>query len=238
MGKIKMFGFAFLLMFVSIMGTSALELGDGISKDGKITYTKEADETFSYQVVKVEASKLDTIEAQAETLTEKMLSDLDAFNKAYEEFEADDTNSDLEDAYNEALETLKKDMDDMNALVATIGNYGTSWTEVSGTSTSGTIDAGVLGADEAYIVWVKSDDLASIVTDGVMVGGIYTEDSVINVPTDVTDVDTAVNVPKKENKTTNNVKNPKTGVNLPIAGGIVVIALAGAGIYAIRKMNA
>ena len=237
MKKIKMFGFAFLLMFVSIMGTNALELGDDISSDGKITYTKEALETFSYQIVKVDVSKLASIEAQAETLTEKMLADLETFERAYEDFEADDTNSDLENAYNKALETLKKDMDELNALVATIGNHGSNWTEVSENSTSGTIDAGVLGADEAYIVWIKSDYFVDVVTDGIMVGGLYTQDNVINVPTDVTGSDVGITTSKKGSQITN-VKNPKTGVDLPIAGGILVIVLASAGICAIRKMNA
>ena len=233
-----MFGFAFLLMFVCVMGTSALELGEDVSKDGKLTYNKEASETFSYQVVKVEVSKLDAIEANAEALAKKIETDTAAFEKAYEEFEADDTNSDLEDAFNAALEALKKDMDDWNALVATAGKYGTSWNEVSSNNTSGTIEVGVPSETEAYILWVKSDDYTALTTDGIMAGGIFTKDSSIDVPTDVTDPTITPDTKKDEVQNTNNVKNPKTGVNLPIALGIATIALAGLGVYVIRKTSA
>ena len=265
MKKLKMFGFTLMAMLVGIVNISALELGGSISTDGKLSYSKASDEQFAYQVVRITKAEWDTISADVQTglekieaNTEQLQKDFEGYNnavkvfeKAKEEYEADADNEEKKLAYDVALadmnayvdyvtislNELKSSMTSMMNVIQKVAPYTVdSMTEVSGNETTGEITVDMTGAneDDVFVVWIKSDEYSEFSDDNVLIGEIYTKDGVITpeIPSDVevpTVNPTAPESPKEE------IKNPKTGVSMPVALGAGVIALAGAGMFIVSK---
>lgn len=244
MKKLKMFGFAFALMLAGMFSASALEFGGSIdTTNGKLSYTKEANEGFAYQFVKITGAQFTPVKAE----TVKAISDLEtavnnftaAEAKVQKLEEAGITSGDeyvaaCDEAADASVKVLDA-MDALNAVVSSVANYDDAkWIDVTGTQTSGELDVDVTGLqdDDVYVLWIKDVD-----TDMIMLGEIFTNDGVIDVPAvDDNKVDNATNN-VTPTKTATTVKNPKTGINLPIAAGVVVIALAGAVIGLICKQR-
>ena len=264
MKKLKMFGFTLMAMLVGIMSTSAMELGSSISVDGKLSYTKGADEQFAYQVIRITKAEWDTVSADVQTgleqivtNTEQLEKDYDSFlnaleiyEKAEEAYEADPTDENkliYETAYADveacvgyvelSLKELKSSMTSTTNFIQKVAPYTVdSMTDVSGTETAGEITVDMTGAneDDVYVVWIKSADYSDLSDDSVLIGEIYTKDGVIapEIPSDIevpTVNPTTPEAPKEE------IKNPKTGVNMPIAIGIGVVVLASVGMIMISK---
>ena len=265
MKKLKMFGFTLMAMLVGIVNISALELGGSISTDGKLSYSKTLDEQFAYQVIRITKAEWDTISADVQTglekieaNTEQLQKDFEGYNnavkvfeKAKEEYEADADNEEKKLAYDVALadmnayvdyvtislNELKSSMTSMMNVIQKVAPYTVdSMTEVSGNETTGEITVDMTGAneDDVFVVWIKSDEYSEFSDDNVLIGEIYTKDGVITpeIPSDVevpTVNPTTPESPKEE------IKNPKTGVSMPVALGAGVIALAGAGMFIVSK---
>ena len=257
--RIKMLGFAFVLMFASVFSVSAADdLGvmPTFSEkiiDGKITYEDKSGLGFYYQFVKIKESSFASISADVEVIINKMTTDVEAYDEAASEMESkkeildaidpSDTTAyeaalkeyeDAEDAADAILANVVKDLEDYMAKVSTVANYdNTKWINVNG-GNSGTInvDTTDFAADDMYILWIKSDVLSGI-NGGIFADSIYTNDGVISVPSiDSTTDDDKANVSVKKDA---GIKNPKTGVDLPIVFGALIVIVASVCIYVIRK---
>lgn len=254
-----MLGFAFVLMFASVFSVSAADdLGvmPTFSEkiiDGKITYEDKSGLGFYYQFVKIKESSFASISADVEVIINKMTTDVEAYDEAASEMESkkeildaidpSDTTAyeaalkeyeDAEDAADAILANVVKDLEDYMAKVSTVANYdNTKWINVNG-GNSGTInvDTTDFADDDMYILWIKSDVLSGI-NGGIFADSIYTNDGVISVPSiDSTTDDDKANVSVKKDA---GIKNPKTGVDLPIVFGALIIIVASVCIYVIRK---
>ncbi len=263
MKKLKMFGFTLMAMFVGIIGASALELGDTISADGKLTYTKEADETFSYQIIRVSADNwatvssdvatmLVSVEANTAQLEQDMASYENAvkiYEKALAAYEADDSTAnkteleiaeaDMNAAYSYVELSMQELRNSFNKTmnyvkqVAPVGNM----TEVNDSALTGEIAIDMTGAeaDDIYIVWLKSDEYKVLADDGILLGEIYTPSGQL-MPTLPGDTTVPTLPDTMNNKTPNeNIENPKTGVSMPIAASAGIVALAIAGTVVVSK---
>lgn len=257
-----MFGFTLLALLTFVSGISALELGGTISADGKLSYTKEADETFAYQVVRISKAEWDSVSGdvadglkQVEESTKMLSNDLERYEnsvsiyeKAKEDYEVDPTEdkkqvmdvaeADMEAAFSymeQTLTGLKDNMTSTMNFIKKVAPYDVNaMTEVNDNATSGEISVDMTDAndDDVYVVWIKSDEYQDLSDDSVLIGEIYTKDGVL-APTlpDDTEIPTVPTDTKKEE----NVKNPKTGVDMPIALGVSAIALAGAAMFIVCK---
>lgn len=231
MKKFKMFGLTLLLMFVGLFSVSAADddvdvlptFSDNIT-NGEVTYTNEAGTDFSYQIVKVKESDFSSIESDVESL---MTSLEEKTTKLEEAIDGGDE-AEIEAASQEYINVVEQ----LIQKFATVASYNdANWNHV-GTAKSGKIAVDVKDAadDDVYVVWIKSDEIPF--NSGVSLGAYYDKDGIVNVPT-VTPSES--DNQKVVTATTSNVKNPKTGVNLPIAAGIVFASVAGISVYVIRR---
>lgn len=264
MKKLKMFGFTLMAMLVGIVSTSALELGGSISADGKLSYTKSADEIFAYQVIRITQEEWNTVSNDVQTSL-KLLEDstkqlekdynsyVNAVNiyndsvKAYEDNPTDENKTimDMAEADMNAfesymmqtLEILKTNMTSTMNFIQKVAPYTVdSMTKVEGSETTGeiTIDMTDASEDDVFIVWLQSDEYSEFSKDNVLIGDVYTKDGALApvIPDDI-EVPTVNTTPETSKK--ENVKNPKTGVDMPIALGLSVIVLASVGMFLVHK---
>lgn len=264
MKKLKMFGFTLMAMLVGIASTSAVELGGSISTDGKLAYTKEADETFSYEVIRISKAEWDSVSGEVASNLEKVANNTEQLEKDYASYENavrvyESALQDYNDSQTEenktildmaeadmnacldyieiSLNELKSSMTVAMASIKKVAPYTSSMTEVSGTETTGEITVNMDGAaeDDVFVVWIKSDDYGVLSDDNVLIGEVYTKDGILapELPSDVEIPTTPTN--NETAKTEENVKNPKTGVSMPVALGFGIVALAGAGMFIVCK---
>lgn len=261
MKKLKMFGVSLVALFAGMVGASALEFGEQGTADGKITYTKEADETFAYQVVRISKAQFDTVSSDIEALIEPLIeqtnvveastADYEAKEKAYNEaaaaYEKDASEAnktaldEAEAAMNEAKAKMLKDVEPLVATMNKVNDYVkqvapydlAKFTDVTDNALSGEITLDMTGAkaDDVYVIWVKSDDNANITDDGVLFGEIYTEDGNIS-PVKPNPVVPGTPKDEKDNAKLDDV--PKTSNTLPtLLIGLGMLAL-GTGAYTVR----
>lgn len=264
MKKLKMFGFTLMAMLVGIVSTSAVELGGSISADGKLSYTKSADEIFAYQVIRITQEEWNTVSNDVQTSL-KLLEDstkqlekdynsyVNAVNiyndsvKAYEDNPTDENKTimDMAEADMNAfesymmqtLEILKTNMTSTMNFIQKVAPYTVdSMTKVEGSETTGeiTIDMTDASDDDVFIVWLQSDEYSEFSKDNVLIGDVYTKDGALT-PVIPDDIDVPTVNPTPETPKKENVKNPKTGVSMPVALGFSVVALAGAGMFIVCK---
>ena len=264
MKKLKMFGFTLMAMLVGIVSTSAVELGGSISADGKLSYTKSADETFAYQVIRITQEEWNTVSNDVQTSL-KLLEDstkqlekdynsyVNAVNiyndsvKAYEDNPTDENKTIMEMAeadmnafesyMMQTLEILKTNMTSTMNFIQKVAPYTVdSMTKVESAETTGEIAIDMTDAseDDVFIVWLQSDEYSEFSKDNVLIGDVYTKDGALT-PVIPDDIDVPTVNPTPETPKKENVKNPKTGVSMPVALGFSVVALAGAGMFIVCK---
>ena len=264
MRKLKMFGFTLMAMLVGIVSTSALELGTSISTDGKLSYTKSADETFAYQVIRITQEEWNTVSNDVQTSL-KLLEDstkqlerdynsyVNAVNiyndsvKAYEDNPTDENKTimDMAEADMNAsksyimqtLEILKTNMTSTMNFIQKVAPYTVdSMTKVEGSETTGeiTIDMTDASEDDVFIVWLQSDEYSEFSKDNVLIGDVYTKDGALT-PVIPDDVEVPTVNPSTPDVSKEEIKNPKTGVSMPVALGFSVIALAGAVMFIVCR---
>ena len=276
MRKLRMFGFAFMAMFVGIMSTHAFTL---TSSGSDVTFKKENEnEKFSYEVVKIESSnwseekqtELDLYVQQFNTYSNALsvsanqypndLAEYDSALKAYNASATDENKEALEFARTK-LENRVNDIDStkssIKSVVTDMSNL-LGWDLFKGESlitpseVEGKIDLGDPYDPAAiYVVYVKNDCFAAFNSFSVMPFAAYKNgdnllgdinpdnipllDDEFKFPDDVptTDEDKKDNTSTTDKK--DDVKNPKTGVSMPVALGFSVVALAGAGMFIVCK---
>lgn len=93
--------------------------------------------------------------------------------------------------------------------------------------------------DDVYVLYLKGvDNSTGANVEFTRLGGIFTKEGtsvtpvVPEIPTETPETPQTQETPKDET-----VKNPKTGVSMSIALGLIVIALASAGIIVCKKLS-
>lgn len=254
MKKVKMFGFTLMLMFVCAFGADAMEIS-GKASDGKVSYTKDANENISYQVSRMAFDAWSDIKGDITTGVKELNSLANKAAKSGEDYEkAADTYGDDSNEALAALDIYKRDyqavLDKLSGLgqhLATIAAPASNFTALTANSGEITLPAKV-NDDDAYVIWYKDADLvnldggAATDTDGneVYVFDVVTNDGVFDVNLDdevstPTIPDNSNNNVSSDKENVSTVSNPKTGVNMPIALGLSVIILAFISIAVIRK---
>ena len=275
MKKLKMFGFAFMAMFVGIMSTNAFTLS-ALGED--VTFKKEsANEKFAYEVVKIEAADwssdkqeelngyvnlFNTYSKELNEGAEKYPNELKTYEDAVKAYEtsATEENKALMDKAAADLEgcvsfismakaNIKSTVEKMSNLLGYDLFKGESL--ITPTETEGKIDLGEpYDAAAVYVVYVQNDCFAAFNSFSVMPFAAYQGgDNLLgdlepdNIPLlkEEFELPETVDVPEKEENPTvttdkkDDVKNPKTGVSMPVALGFGAVALAGAGMFIISK---
>lgn len=260
MRKLKMFMVACIALVVGGVSVNALSFGFFVGTDGTLSYYKGADDTFSYQVVKVtqedwssidseataKISELDTANDEIETAYDNYSASVDAYNDAVEEQQKDDNTETQEKVaaakakmesdksiYENAVAAYNTKLNELMDIVKKVAPYSIdNMTNVTDDSTSGKITIRSEGDTDVhtYVLWTKSDDYADLNGDSV---SIQLFSNNINTPENPSDVETVTN----PTTTKDEVENPKTGVNMPIVLGMGVVVFAVAGIVICKKLS-
>lgn len=272
MKKLSMFGFAFLLMFVGIFSSKALDISYSLSSgdESKITYSIGDGESLSYQIVRLTKEEYEKVEGAVseaaenaepeDMLSKETLAKLEELQTKLAEAETTleqaktAYKSDASEENKSALDEAQSAYDEANNMVTnfiftdamadifkfisnTVAQYvpydEQNWTPYTDKTGEITIDNASMEDGYVYVLWLKGvDNTTGTPVEFTTLGGMFEKNDGQIVKPEIPELSTDVNTPSQ---TTNNVKNPKTGVVMPIALGASVIVIAGLSLVIIRK---
>ena len=137
----------------------------------------------------------------------------------------------------QTLEILKTNMTSTMNFIQKVAPYTVdSMTKVESAETTGEIAIDMTDAseDDVFIVWLQSDEYSEFSKDNVLIGDVYTKDGALT-PVIPDDIEVPTVNPSTPDVSKEEIKNPKTGVSMPVALGFSVVALAGAGMFIVCK---